>query len=597
MKNFFVATLCIFAFFISVGASVRGADPSPKTQFEPLRAIGYHAEEKALYEKLVDCDAKIRSTAEKLLKDRQPKGQEVGKLYVLVEQYRRWTDALRTYRSSAAVDFFYREKEYGKALTQCLTRFWGTPQAAQLKQKVRQTLARSEQRRLQQLQRIMQTLESGDAPAAEQMIDKLVDDVFLSAGILSPKEKEPISVPIQEVEGPVRMAMGKVRRQRATEALDAEVAKRQSNCQQLVTDINAAGDSGEVDVEGVSLAGPDAVAHFVQRWQMAQVEMLRSIALSRINAAGVVAGSFDKGMGKGSQPALSADEAHAFREAMLQAIGKFVAKDVASTSEAEAMQKFTRYNEVLSQMALLTDNQDWLPKMSATIAPLATKGNFAADLQAYREATSDVLRWRQRAAEAATKAQAAKTAADIAREKLTSKDKMIGLYTSDNQELPFIQKPIPMHVPDIQEALLKADIRLGASISLGGNTPMWMTRVDENFYGRLTGGVQDKVQHDALAADLMAGMDRPPLTLESSAALASSSAGHFDTVGGQVENFVIEGATPRFSTMPLAAADLVPYGSAPPDVEHIHPASVITLRLDVKPTWFQHRYYFSTGEN
>lgn len=592
--------LCVC--FMQLGVVSRAADPTQDAPFAALQIHGVVPDAQVVYPQLVENDESIRGLLERIAKDRTPDGKLVGRLYVQVEQFRRWLHRLELCNEPAAVDFRFREAFYGKALSATLTRFWGTPQSGPLRQRILVALGRSEKTRIKKLQQIAKTLQSGEAEAAEKLLDALVDDVYATAGLLSPNEKKPVSTPISPIESEVRAAMSRIRSQRARAALKAESDLKLAEYKQLIADVadgRAMTSTGTIQVGEKALDGPAAAAAYVQRWRTAHLGLLRAAAIQSNQSSGIYDSGYSTDApasgGDDGDTGLSA-EAENLANQMMAALGEFVAADIGATPQGEtAKEKFFRYTQLFADLSLRTQSQSWLEKVRGPMLRLATKSGMRDQVIVYSEATADLLRWRERAASAQCVSAEASllTAAKTAKQSLVSKDNYRGMYVKDRVNLPLIMKPIPDLIPELEKTLIGNTIAIDQITRLDSPTAIWMSRFDENFYIKLdVSAFSDHDQVRLLAQDLMLNNGEKPLTIDATAAMLSARNGHYARAAGKVAGFTVEGAAARYATLPSVASGLIPIGAIPPRDEQAETASTLAIRLDVEPKWVQHRYFF-----
>lgn len=564
LSNSAVLTLFTLCTALSCGASL-AADPTPATPFEPLAAHGIAPEGKQLWSQLAAHDESIRQLIEKIYKSKtSPKERDYCQLYVQVEQYRRWIEWLSVYREPAAVDFRFRSSVYGQKLGEVATRYWGSPPAGPAQQKVLQQLNRSNNQRIKQLEKILKTLQSGNPKQAEDQFFKLYDDIFSNAAVLTPKQKERLNAQLDQASAPIIDAMWDARRAAAKKILDADEAKFTNYYQSLIQKVTQAKDS--ID------DGPSMAEAFCKEWRNAHRGMVRIAAM------------------RNRDPNAN-DWASRFRAAL----GAFVASDVASANADSAKEKYERYTSLLADLSLRMNQPEWFRKMAQTLMPLAAKAGIGRDVLAYEAATSDLLRWRERAAaaKATAIAETIQSPADLARPVLVRSAQLKGgIYTDEDNLLPKLQAAIPETVPTVSDKLVGKSVFVEDAIRLDTESTVWMSRIKDNFYSKvdLSSFIQSPAVAE-LAKDLVANSEAP-LTIDAQAALSSAKQGYYVKAGGTIESFAAEGALARLAALPSVASNLVELGTTLPPIEKIRPDSALILRLEIKPTWVHHRYFF-----
>ncbi|MEM7477445.1 MAG: hypothetical protein AAF483_20870, partial [Planctomycetota bacterium] len=551
-------TIALLSCFLLIPTSVFAEDPSPKAQYGTFQTHKALAETKPILDKMVEQDESIRQLLDRMSKARNgPDAKQFQQLYLKVEQYRRWIAWLDAYTEPAAIDFKYRESVYGSALTKIAPRVWGSPQGQKLQQAEMKALSRSQQKRVEALQKVIATLDSGDRMEAEVALDKIYDGVFDTAGILSPKQKQPYAGPITSTETRVRPAANGVRKARLGKAVATDKQKFLGYYRNLIQTVSAAKaqiGNGNIEYQGKQLDGPAAAEAFVTDFRNAHRGVVRITAFTyrATRSLGYGGGSYgsegsegSNGDSDGAATGKTVDAALLCNE-FLDALGQFIAADIASTSEADAEKKYVRYKAVLADFVPRLANQEWLNKMNPTLSRLANQAGFRQELDAYDAATTDLLRWRERAAIAKAQARAQannlKSAPDLARATLMTNGQYKGLYSKEYSALPYLQNAVPELVPTVEKALVGKGILLGSTIRLDVGSAIWMSRFEENFYSKLdVSAFANHAEFKDLASDLMATSGSEPLTILAAAALHSARKGQYESAGGAIESFTLEG--------------------------------------------------------
>ena len=145
-------------------------------------------------------------------------------------------------------------------------------------------------------------------------------------------------------------------------------------------------------------------------------------------------------------------------------------------------------------------------------------------------------------------------------------------------------------MPLISTALLQSSVTVPGVRRLEGKAEIWMSQFAENVYGRISASSMLFKSQAALERDLLVDQLHPPLTLDAAIAVALSSVGDFESIGGSITEITLEGAAARFAKLPVVAGCLIPIGEIQPAAGE--PLAALVLRLDLEPKWVQHRYFF-----
>lgn len=585
-----VGQICFSAaVLVMLGMQSVLAQTSSKNPFEYVSPHATVPEAAEIWKQVNETDKSLRAVLEKIAKDATPDAKQVAQASVHVRQLGRYVERLQQLKEPAAIDLSFRKSVYYQSLLTTITRFWGVPASTPVRQRVVTGLARSEKQRIQTLQKIAQESQT-DPPAAEKQLDKLMDEVYATAGCLSPEESKPINIPIDECAGIVNSAMGGARSARTRAVFEEEMTRYLKEFQTLVAQTEQAVTQGcKTEVEGAALAGPEALQALIKKWSLAHVGIQRAATLAaNRNAATGYSDSFSSsGGGQPEDDSFSgpASEAH---DRMLKAVLAFVGTDLASPQGKE---KYPHYVRILAELSARYDFAPWQGEAEKTLMTAATKLGTIEQVLAYNQATTDLLRWRARAASARTKKLAATypRITDKARSLLSSNEQKVGLYPKD-RSLPVLTKAGPELAPIVQQAFDAANVHVGQVRRLDGDKPLWMSRLDGNWYTMTTIAFSD-VSRQRLESDLQLATFPAPLSIEPAAALYALRAGDCEAVGGAVGGVTFEGALSRMAKLPEIAGQLVPLGSIYLAAERNDPLSNLILRFELKPTWLQHKHF------
>ena len=556
-----------------------GAEPTTKTPFELLNRHATVPEAEAVWKQVVAADTAFRENLEKLAQDASPDPRKVSQGSVNLRQLKRWVEWLRHYGEPASVDLSMRLSFYDQTLLKVTQQFWSMPQSGAIRQKVVVGLARNEKQRLQRVAKITDLMQKGDPVAAEKQLDNLLDEIFATAGCLTPEEVRPITEPINKIEGFVRSAMSEVRENRTREVFAQEIQRQTEQYQALVAALEAAVGqvtSGTPLVRGeATVSDMDALRGFISDWNTAHVGLIRSVALSRAH---------------GGQEKWT-DVATRLSSSMREGFIKFVTACISKATPDQALSLYTELLPILGDLQVRCGDEALAQKLQKATLQLATKANQREQVVAYHEATSDLLRWRARAAAAKAKAKSKEfpLASSFAKEKLSGTDQVVGLYPQNQLPLPSVTRPIPDLMPLIAKSMLESSVSLPGARRLDGKSEIWMSGFTENIYGKIVSTNIRPKSIESLERDLQIDQQHPPLTLDAALAVALSRVGDYESVGGIINEVTLEGAVSRFAKFPVAAGCLIPLGEIQLGRDSL---SDLVLRLDVEPKWLQHKYFF-----
>lgn len=576
-------------------ASCRAKDPSPADPFSPIKHANAATRVPETWSKIVAADETIRRAFAKFSKAKSLSDKDVGKLYVVVEQYRRYQRELEEMGDPSYVDFQFRGTQYGKFLTSTLTRYWGMPQSVPQRQKVIVKLQRDLPQRTKRLEKIAQALGS-DAQAAETQLDQYMEDVFLLGGILAAKQKDIAYQNLDPTRNRVRSAASSLRHQQARSDMLDQMKQLRGEYDAFIASLKQQSAS----------ASPDTLQSAIEEWKQIHIGFVRLRSIKQL-----LPGSASRDTDYGgtsdaevdpSRSRLSSDGVpQMLAAATIEALSEMVASGAREATPAEAAEQYHRYLQILSDLGPRLDDESLLKQFDEPLSGLAEKAGMAKVVTNYHAATDELLEWKRRAAASQAEAMTQKTPAikSLAASKLRSIQQHRGMYSLRSPDVPVLLKSVPELMGEAKEALVGANVSVAHVRGLDGGK-LFMSQLREGFYARLPGNPADAVQSEVskLRSDLLLGESDSesgarPLSLSAAMAIGSAASGSFDRVGGELKNFVMEAALSRYADVPSIASCIVPIGFELPQPADGKPQSAIALRVDLVPVWFQHRYFLA----
>ena len=327
--------------------------------------------------------------------------------------------------------------------------------------------------------------------------------------------------------------------------------------------------AAEVNFGGKQLNGPKVFMAAAKEWHSLERATLRTIALNwavfRRNAETPVTDPVVKSYA-------------VFRTAMIDGFKALVAADAARATEAEAAILHAAYVKNIADVASATRDDELIKSVAESLSTLADKSaSLAADTTAYRGATTDWLRWRNRAAQTAAKA------AGASAEKLTV----------PSTEAPRLDRDAPAVVAQVGDELLGKTI-----LATGG---LLVTAKD----GKPTGGLIKHVFVRAVAApqpiqqtleaELLVSKEFAPMTVEAAQVLAEAKRGALVEAGGKITGIELLGIVPFFAAKGPDQSAVAPVGALPELVNSGFdvPSQYLLIAAEMDPEWIRGRCFFA----
>lgn len=532
--------------------------------------------------------------------------QALGKAHVAVLQMQRLAEQLGYLGEPAGAEF-QRRNAVSQPVRNIAESYGGTPEGQVFLAKVRLQITNSAQARTATIRRAEELAKREKWEEAEATLYDMLDKLESVSIFLTNDENKAIYEPFSTIRGLVTPKMGAIRSKAAARIFEQRIEAQTPDLDGLLSDITAAADAlrstGVVAVDGVELNGPEAFAHFVQRWEKLHA------AMQRLHGIDLASHSDHVGMSY-VMPRTSTGETTShpsvkrYAQTFTGEVGTALAALMsADTSHATPEQIATLYPEYVRAAALpaaRSANGALVSTWTKALQELAAKSPaLQAQATEYAAATDELLRWRSRLAAAQARAQETKFPVLSAKVQAatTSKKDYYALFNELQPEyaIPRILSATPTFLPLASQQLLKEQVRLTGGRGLTGGKSSVSLLTDRIYatYKSLPAEVLPALQ--ALESDLLVSEGLPPLSLNAAMALETAKAGDFETVGGEISGLHIEGFVTRLAALPDAAVPLIPLGSVPlltgPSM-YGGLLSQAVVRCDVKPSWFHHRAFF-----
>lgn len=575
------------------------ANPSDK---QPHASIDIHGQEHApqlldAAQQMAEQNRAALEKFDKLIKDNRIQKIdpiELGKVNVNANRLRRAAEQLRLLGEPAGVDYHYRAALHSQAVGQIVLALRAIPAAQPGIAKLVSRASEVASQHAKNASKIEKLVERKDWEAAEREWLQVEDDVEVFAIYMAPEQRVGLYSPWDNVRVVIPQTMDAKRREEAAAYLKSRADAAKPDHAKLLLEVQAAAasvqKSGKHTIDGKELSGPELIGHFDTAWQKAQVATLKALAIEWARGHGV-----STTLPTPEWKSLRSDYEN-FAKAVGLELARLIAGDAARVDTASASALYAAY---LPAVADLVDHcgGDLESALQASLDQLAAKApELKANIDHYRAATDEVLRWRERIASEQAKAKdaafpAARPLVRTAYERSTESG---GLYVPEAPEAP----------PELLDAAAKAlffgspklvgkDVSIADIVALGGASQAGIARYQDRIYARLTlpiAAMQEEVA--SLETQLFVTSDQPPLSLSATRAIRSARRGDLVCVGGAVSGVFLEGHITRFATLPDAAALLTSLGKLPPDYRETDQLEQVVLRLDLAPKWVRQRYFF-----
>lgn len=592
---------------VTVACSVASADPNHEDFHAALAVYGgelsgeLQQRSQALYEEANKALTDLAETANTKRASRLD-SKKIGRTNVALTQLSRLAKQLRVYGEPAGVDYRLRCNVLRQNLGRIVETYRSLPSSQRFIASVRLQINKQGPVRLKALGRIEQFAVQQKWEQAEGALHDVLDTLATGTVFLNPAENRIIYEPFDEAQMAVETAMLRIRNQKALELLAAARREQTPDFGALLAEMGAAtkalSTASTAPWAGELLTGPQLVGRFGQTWQEAQVAVLRCRVLDWAMAHRMVDMHEDAIVSSDDlRKSKIEGEFQQFSESLVQVLAQTVEADAQRASGDDTMRLYVEHLRAISPLVRQSDRRMLASALEPSLDKLASKSpGLAEEVAAYRDATVEVLRWRERLA-------AALAAPRLSRyvpveEKFFDATKSDAEYTGlfpdyePNPHTPVLLASAPEIMPVATQRLVGQTVTALDVVRVPGGRTAAIARYRMRTYVNTPAPLAVQAEVDALRFDLLVSEQAPPLTLAATQALVTAERGDLVAVGGEITGLHLESVAARFATLPPAASVLCPLGVLQRErIDHDFLAEML-MRFDLRPHWAHHDYFW-----
>lgn len=585
------------------------ANPNHKDATAPLAAHGTGAS-KDLYTKIATLygsavkETKTQLDAVANGRGARLSGKAIGQTRAKLLQVERLAPILQIYGEPAAPDFALRYRDVGVLQwDHVVVPFSAAPTSQKYVSSIRLAIQKQTPARMKTLQRLEKLAAEEQWLQAETELYRLFDGLEVGTCFLSLKEREDIAKPFGAVRGAIDQAMRRIRSQEAASLLGQSRTQQTpdftSHTTALREAVAAIAASGQAAWDGEQLSGPQIATKIGSRWTEVHVACIRCRALDwAMQPLLELAGANAARISPDPTSEMLQRDYTQFSTAAIESITAVIEADAARLSGDEAARLYVEYLEALAPLSRqIADSKDVAAWESALEQLAAKSPGFQGEVDAYRAATRELLRWRAKTAVSIAQARSSEfpTLDKYLYDATVTKGSVLGLFPErpDNQLAPRLLASAPQVINRATPLLLGKNATAFNVVRVTSTSSSAIARYRVRTYANVSADLDLADQVSALQQDLMVGPQAPALTLAAASSLQSAERGDLAAIGGEIVGNHLEGLITRFATLPVPASILVPLGVLP--VEDIKQPLLpqMLMRFDLKPTWVQHKHFYA----
>jgi len=527
------------------------------------------------------------------------KPQAVGQTHVAILQLDRLAQRLILLGEPAGAELQLRAEQLGRQLQAIILAYLQLPGVAERVAKDYKNLVARAQQRAAVVSKAKQLADRQEWEKAESVLREAIDELETTCVWFSVEQRRRA---LGELTGPLALVEDRVRRFRKERArellaearrkLTPDFAALMGEVRDAITSLRTGSDTGP---EGESHFGPNVLNRVGEGWQQAQHQAVQCLGLDW--ARGLDATSPELSQLVEAQSRFSAE--------IGPALAELIEGDAARSDASQARGLLVAYLERLAPLVGLSADDSLADAVASPLEKLAAKSlELAAEVEAYRAATSDVLRWRRRTATAYARARRAEFR-PIRQQYLeafraaNSRPGFVAANAVDTSRAEF-STPVPGVMRRASEQLIGSRAFLEDLVGLPTTPRITVARYHQRGYARFS--VPDELAEPfarevaSLEADLLVNPSAPPLTLEAAVALFRGRRGDLAAAGGEIVGVSVEPLVTRFATLSAAGRSLAPLGPLPAEPGTTRAMHQVVVQFEIRPTWLAHECFFVEPE-
>ena len=437
---------------------------------------------------------------------------------------------------------------------------------------------------IQQIQKISRLYNNSKFIEAEKLLNQLIDEVNAYGFFLAPKWRQSLYTQIMGVGGRVQKKIEQIRlsefRTSLNDKFESEFTSTDKLSENFQSCIQKIAKNGSATLAGKNIRGPELLNVFVKEHLKANIKLLRCSAIA--------ASLNDRNLAERTSKAMAG-----LKTQLIEKSTRLIEVDANRASIDDVPDLYLGYLQSLMSIADSVDSHEIVFACEKPLmCMVAMSPGFAEEVHTYKDATTDLLYWRAKLANAQREnllehypkvnkllTNQLSTTGSSRRVSLNmvefSKDKVpTVLETPLNEMQPAADDRLPGN-----HVLLETIVFNGTSMSPGLQHRNWVTVAQD---------VDLSEQIEGLKADLFASSENSPLSIEAAFSLATAVLNSYQEIGGKIKETELESAVNRFAKMPLNAGALVPIGQEFCRVE----LNQLITKLKVEADWIKHQHFF-----
>lgn len=595
-KLVFAVSLCMVCAHAARSPSQGPSDQEPDALL-PVREIATHQDlfnqVATLYNEAAETIERI-ATAEEEGKLAGLSAKVFAEAHVALSRFNRVNRKLQHLGEPSGYELELRHTELSGQYRRMAESFKSLPKISRQINNVIKTITKSAKGKEKALAKVDKLLQEQKWEEALDAAFKLIDELDAQGGWVGGPALEtpysPFNKRVQDATPKVFAAWKDQNKLETEESLKAAGVDFNG----LIDAINAAANSlqssGQATIDGNAMDGPTALGALGKKWfaQQGAAVKYRGIALSE----GAVQGG-------GAPPAAVGkfeSEHKQFVQLMIQGLGKLIDADAARATPQDAERLYADY---LRQCTVLTDyclDQSFQKGVEPALERLAARSpELLNKVKSYRNATSDLLRWKERIANLQERQLQTQypPLEQVASSGLTRTPPAAGMLDAGPAKTGFkFLTSADRIVQDCSGKLADQKVSVSKLLPDGNGGQNLVSQYRSRCIGQFAGQASFASQRGGLQSELMVTDALPPLTLETYMAVNGTA---IESAGGTINAIELHAMVTQQATVQPTDYGLIRLADLPTDAIDNRLAAA-TVIFGIQPDWYRTRYFFVSAK-
>lgn len=515
-------------------------------------------------------------------------------------QMLRLAEQIQMYGEPSGAEIMQRSAVIGPVHYSGVTRAWaGLPTSERFLTQLRTKLRKEEKDRVKVAAKLKELVAQEKWDTAEEALHQVLDRIEADGlSFLGDKEITAIMVPFVQVGPMIKIAAARRRAARAEKLLAESRAQQLPDFKTVLSEIQQAvnniGTAGQTAWATETVDGPKLVEKIGDQWKEVHVASLRCRALDWANLARTNRAM--SGPPQANKTDTLGSEYVAFSDGVVKALSELMALEAKRTGGKAPPELYLRYLSSLAPLMRQVSNPSAVDIVDQAVKDFAKATTaFGPEVEAYDAGTTELLRWRARAATSLSKSREPDFQALHARvlEATRSQQEYIGLFSARGEEAgrPHLLACAPRVLAPALQKLVGARAHTSDVMRVSPTSRASIARYEARTFATLSSASDIAAEMDLLKYDLLVNDQAPPLTLTSAISVDSAERGAFAASGGTIAGVHLEALITRFASIKPVTSILVPLGELPVDTGS-NLLSQTVMRFELEPSWVQHEHFF-----